>query len=219
MSQDLFSSQRPDIQEIYPEVYLLADFVDTQPLLQVIWEIAAQSPFRKMQTPMGHYTGIELTNCGPYGWVSDSKGYRYAAKDPLTGKPWPAMPQSFFQLAKDAAFKSGFKNFNSDACLINHYQIGDKLGSHQDKDEGEFDSPIVSVSIGLPATFQIFGKTRSGVEKELMLHGGDVLVWGGDSRLIYHGVKTIKADKQQPNLTERFNITFRKAVKEVKNKV
>ena len=208
---DLFDNLRPPIEEVYPNTFLLSGYADSAALLSEILRLASASPFRKMQTPMGHYTGIELTNCGAYGWVSDARGYRYEAIDPITNKPWPEMPTQFHQLAEDAAALAGFEKFDSNACLINHYQIGDKLGSHQDKDEGEFDSPIVSISIGLPATFQIFGKTRSGVEKEVELKDGDVMVWGGTSRLIYHGVKTIKQDKLNPQSTDRYNITFRKA--------
>ena len=208
---DLFSNLRPDIEEIYPQVYLLSRFASSAILMRKIKQICKQSPFRRMQTPMGHYTRIEMTNCGEFGWYSSLEGYRYTQVDPLTGSPWPRMPIEFSSLASDAAKNSGFSQFKSNACLINHYEPGDKLGSHQDKDEGNFESPIVSVSIGLPATFQIFGKTRSGIEKEVILYDGDVLVWGGSSRLIYHGVKTIKTDPNSPSLHERFNVTFRYA--------
>jgi len=208
---DLFSSTRPEVEEIYPEVFLLVGFAPTDKLLKQIRQVSLKSPFRKMQTPMGHYTGIEMTNCGDYGWVSDNLGYRYSQTDPLSNNPWPNMPIAFNSLASDAAQIAGFPNFKTNACLINHYLIGDKLGSHQDKDEGEFDSPIVSISLGLPAVFQIFGESRSGVEKEVMLYDGDVLVWGGHSRLIYHGVKPIKADTNAPRMKDRFNITFRYA--------
>lgn len=208
---DLFDNLRPPIEEIYPSTFLLSGYANTSALQTEILRLSNISPFRKMQTPMGHYTGIELTNCGPFGWVSDSRGYRYEPIDPITNQPWPAMPPQFSQIARDAAALAGFDKFDSNACLINHYQIGDKLGSHQDKDEGEFDSPIVSISIGLPATFQIFGKTRSGIEIEVELKDGDVMVWGGASRLIYHGVKSIKQDKLNPKLKHRYNITFRKA--------
>lgn len=208
---DLFSEQRAALEEVYPQTYRLAAFVDTNPLLQKIQQLAAISPFRRMQTAMGHYTGIELTNCGQYGWVSDARGYRYSAFDPITARPWPPMPDEFLQLAQRAAHIAGFNRFESDACLINHYRIGDKLGSHQDKDEGEFDSPIVSVSIGLPAIFQIYGQKRSGVEKSVELLNGDVMVWGGQSRLIYHGVRAIKANPLQPAQTDRYNLTFRRA--------
>lgn len=206
---DLFTSSRAEIEEIYPEVFLLPSFADSKKLQTLIKQIVRVSPFRKMQTPMGHYTSVEMTNCGTMGWTSDSNGYRYLSQDPLTKKDWPAMPSYFRKLSSDAASRCGFSQFQSNACLINHYQIGNKLGSHQDKDEGDFDSPIVSVSVGLPAIFQIYGNKRSGIEKQVKLYDGDVLVWGGQSRMIYHGVKTIQIDPNLPLVKDRFNITFR----------
>lgn len=206
---DLFSHQRPAINEVYPDTFLLAGFVDTAPLEKQIALLLKQSPCRKMQTPSGHYTNVALSNCGKLGWVASKSGYRYTNTDPLSDKPWPAMPESFSLLAQRAALCAGFESFIPDACLINHYQIGDKLGSHQDKDESDYSAPIVSVSIGLSAVFQVFGQTRSGVEANLALHDGDVMVWGRGSRLIYHGVKTLKADPLRPNLNSRFNLTFR----------
>jgi len=160
---------------------------------------------------MGHYTGIPLTNCGQLGWYSDEQGYRYVARDPINGLPWPAIPDIFTKLAQNAAQTLGYQNFTPDACLINQYQIGSKLSAHQDKNERDFNWPIVSVSIGLPCVFQIFGMQRSGKPINLPLLDGDVMVWGGQSRLIYHGVKPIKLDRQNPHLSERINITFRKA--------
>ena len=208
---DLFSQFRPEFEEIYPEVYLLTNFVRTQPLIELVEQVTQQAPFRKMMTPMGHYTGIALSNCGELGWTSDAKGYRYSAVDPLTDKPWPKMPSAFAKLANAAAQKAGFSNFESDACLINEYPVGSSLGAHQDKNEADFSQPIVSVSIGLPATFQIFGMTRSGKATNLKLLDGDVLVWGGKSRLIYHGVRRIQLDPQRPQLKRRLNITLRRA--------
>lgn len=208
---DLFTELRPIKQEIYPEVFVLANFVETLPLIHKIQLIIQQAPFRKMMTPMGHYTGIPLTNCGEYGWISDISGYRYSKKDPITNNPWPEIPDTFIQLATNAANTVGYSNFIPDACLINQYEIGSKLGTHQDKNEADFSWPIVSVSLGLSATFQIFGEQRSGKPIEYQVQDGDVMVWGGKSRLIYHGVKTVKQDNQQPQKTQRFNLTFRKA--------
>ncbi len=208
---DLFSAARPAIEEVYPSVFLMAGFADSQLLLSRIKQIIKSAPFRKMQTPAGHYTNVEMTSCGDFGWISDATGYRYSPRDPLSGAPWPNMPRAFSSLAQSAAETCGFPRFHSNACLINHYRVGDKLGSHQDKDEGDFNSPIVSISIGLPAIFQIFGNKRSGIEKQLTLYDGDVMVWGKESRLIYHGVRPIKAAPNQPALTDRYNITFRYA--------
>lgn len=208
---DLFSNARPKKQEIYPDVFVLANFTDTTHLLEDTNRIIKLSPLRKMMTPMGHYTGIAVTNCGEYGWTSDENGYYYSKTDPLTGQAWQSMPDSFKSLAKSAATEAGYQNFEPDACLINQYLIGTKLGSHQDKNENDFSQPIVSVSIGLSATFQIFGDQRSGKVLDYQLHDGDVMVWGKTARLAFHGIKTIRADKLAPNKTQRINLTFRKS--------
>lgn len=208
---DLFSQHRPPVEEIYPQVFVLANFASSTALLPVVDQIARQAPFRYMMTPMGHYTGIELTNCGDLGWHSDKQGYRYLSQDPATGLAWPKIPEAFFELGQSAASEAGYHNFEPDACLINRYKIGDKLGAHQDKNEKDFNWPIVSVSLGLTAEFQIFGNSRSGKLLDYQLFDGDVMVWGGNSRLIYHGVKTVKADRQNPQLNFRINITLRKA--------
>jgi len=208
---DLFSNNRDKKEEIYPDVFVLANYVDTTPLLKRVDQIIALSPLRKMITPMGFYTGIAVTNCGEYGWTSDEKGYQYSKLDPLTSQPWQPIPGSFIQLAKSAALAAGFQNFEPDTCLINQYLIGTKLGSHQDKNENDFSQPIVSVSIGLSATFQIFGGKRSGKAINYKLHDGDVMVWGKSARLAYHGVKALKTDPLNPALQRRINITFRKS--------
>ena len=208
---DLFSNQRPLIEEIYPDVFVLARFVETTLLFSEINKIYKQAPFRKMMTPNGHDTNIPLTNCGEYGWTSDKRGYRYSKFDPLSNQAWPAIPPAFAKLASDATMKVGFEDFIPDACLINQYALGRKLGSHQDKNESDFTQPIVSISIGLSAVFQIFGETRSGVKCEYELQDGDVMVWGNSARLVYHGIKTVKADPLKPNLKHRYNITLRKS--------
>lgn len=208
---DLFTNSRPAIDEIYPDVFVLTNFVETHALFQAINRINQQSPFRKMMTPNGHETNIPFTNCGEYGWTSDKSGYRYSKINPHTNSAWPEMPSQFETFASSAAMKVGFEHFIPDACLINQYVIGTKLGSHQDKNEMDFTQPIVSVSIGLPAVFQIFGNKRSGVLAEYRLQDGDVMVWGRTARLIYHGIKTVKADPLKPEMKHRYNITFRKS--------
>lgn len=208
---DLFSNTRPAIEELYPDMFLLANFVETKPLITEVEKLTRLSPFRKMMTPNGHKTGIAFSNCGQYGWVSDIHGYRYSPVDPDSGNPWQPIPRLLMALATNAANKAGYKNFKPDACLMNHYPIGSRLNSHQDKNESDFNWPIVSVSIGLAATFQVFGQQRSGRPLNIPVYDGDVLVWGGRSRLAYHGINTIKPDPHSPNLTQRINITFRKA--------
>ncbi len=208
---DLFSNTRPEIEEVYPDVYLLAHFAETRQLIQAVEKVTTVSPFRKMMTPNGHQTNIPFSNCGQLGWTSDINGYRYSKTDPLTNTRWPSLPAVFSTVANKAAYLAGFKGFKPDACLINQYKIGSRLNAHQDKNERDFRWPIVSISAGLPAVFQIFGEHRDGKATNIRLYDGDVMVWGGRSRLIYHGVRTITPDHQFPQSNQRINITLRKA--------
>jgi alkylated DNA repair protein (DNA oxidative demethylase) len=174
-------------------------------------EIVCEAPFRRMMTPGGHQMSVAMTNCGDAGWVTDQRGYRYDGADPDSGKPWPAMPDSFRALALRAAEEGGFAGFTSDACLINRYAAGAKMSLHQDKDEEDFAAPIVSVSLGLPAIFMFGGPKRSDKTQRYRLQHGDVVVWGGPSRLFFHGVAPL-ADGEHPLLgRQRINLTFRKA--------
>lgn len=180
-------------------------------LIDAVYAIATAAPFRRLTTPGGHVMSVAMTNCGRLGWVSDRTGYRYEALDPTTGRPWPALPQAFRRLAAEAATAAGFAAFVPDACLINRYEPGAKLSLHQDRDELDFTAPIVSVSLGLPATFLFGGLQRGDRPRRIRLASGDVAVWGGPARLAYHGVAPL-ADGDHP-LTGRcrINLTFRKA--------
>ncbi|MBA4109386.1 MAG: DNA oxidative demethylase AlkB [Leptothrix sp. (in: Bacteria)] len=196
--------------ELVEGFFLLPAFIDkTAPLLAQIELVAAQAAFRHMQVGGGKRMSVAMTNCGPWGWTSSSAGYQYSRTDPLTQRPWPAMPDSFMSLAQQAAAAAGFDHFEPDACLINRYGSGAALGVHQDRDEQDMDQPIVSVSIGATASFQLGGLKRSEPLRTLPLHDGDVLVWGGPSRLRFHGVKALKPTAGGPDI--RHNLTFRKA--------
>jgi alkylated DNA repair protein (DNA oxidative demethylase) len=173
--------------------------------------IAQQAPFRHMVTPGGHQMSVAMTNCGCYGWVTDRTGYRYDADDPESGKPWPAMPTSFCQLARQAAREAGFDQFSPDACLVNRYEPGAKMSLHQDKDEDDFGAPIVSVSLGLPAVFLFGGLKRSDKPQRFRLAHGDVVVWGGPARLNFHGVAPLADGEHGLMGRQRINLTFRKA--------
>ena len=173
--------------------------------------VLSQSSLRQMVTPGGFTMSVAMTNCGDLGWVSDKKGYRYNALDPSTGEPWQAMPASFLQLANNAAAEAGYANFVPDACLINQYKIGARMGLHQDKDEQDFSQPIVSVSLGVPATFLFGGLKRSDKPSKMLLQHGDIIVWGGKSRLNYHGIMPLPANIHAVFGAYRFNLTFRKA--------
>jgi len=180
-------------------------------LLRALDEITAQAPFRHMSTPGGFEMSVAMTNCGNCGWITDRSGYRYGADDPVSGKPWPAMPPVFRGLAGQAAAQGGFAGFAPDACLINRYQPGARMSLHQDRDETDFSAPIVSVSLGLPATFLFGGLKRSDKPARYRLEHGDVVVWGGPSRLFFHGVAPL-ADGEHALLgRKRINLTFRKA--------
>ncbi len=173
--------------------------------------IAAAAPFRNMQTPGGFTMSVAMTNCGRFGWVSSERGYRYAERDPVTGAPWPKMPRPVSDLARDAAAAAGFERFEPDACLVNRYEPGARLTLHQDKDERDFREPIVSVSLGVPAVFLFGGLKRKDRPARLELSHGDVVVWGGPSRLRYHGVAPLKP-AQHPFAGEaRINLTLRRA--------
>jgi len=180
-------------------------------LLSALREIVAQAPFRHMFTPGGHQMSVAMTNCGSVGWVTDRSGYRYDGVDPDTAKPWPAMPPAFRELALRAAAAGGFDGFAPDACLINRYEPSARMSLHQDRDENDFGAPIVSVSLGLPAIFLFGGIKRSNKPRRFRLEHGDVVVWGGATRLAFHGVDTL-ADGLHP-LTgrRRFNLTLRRA--------
>ena len=180
-------------------------------LLAALGEIVAQAPFRRMITPGGFEMSVAMTNCGALGWVTDRTGYRYDSIDPESGKTWPAMPGSFLQLATSAAAEAGFDKFIPDACLINRYETGAKLSLHQDKDEQDFSQPIVSVSLGIPATFLFGGMQRSDKTTRIAVEHGDVIVWGGPARLRYHGVMPLKEDSHPLLGKYRVNLTFRKA--------
>lgn len=203
----------PQKLEIIKDVYLLSGFVapfEVQ-LVADLNAVILAAPLRQMMTPSGFSMSVTTTSCGELGWVSDKKGYRYSPVDPVSNKPWPAMPSSFKQLAQNVAATAGFANFDPDACLINCYQPATKMGLHQDKDEQDFTQPIVSVSLGVPAMFQMGGFVRADKTLKFPLYHGDVLVWGGASRLRFHGVLPIKAANHPAFGTRRVNLTFRKA--------
>ena len=179
-------------------------------LIAELRKIVAQAPFRRMVTPGGHRMSVAMTNCGSAGWVTDASGYRYSPEDPETGLPWPAMPPLLRDLADGAADRAGFAGFSPDVCLVNRYVPGARMSLHQDKDELDFGAPIVSVSLGLSAIFLFGGLKRSDKPKRFRLEHGDVAVWGGPSRLFFHGVAPL-ADGEHPLIgRQRLNLTFRK---------
>jgi DNA oxidative demethylase len=196
-----------------PGAMLLRGFAlsEEAELVAALQHLAGQAPFRHMVTPGGFRMSVAMTNCGSLGWVSGRTGYRYEATDPESGLPWPAMPGSFLRLATGAAAATGFNGYVPDVCLINRYKPGAKLSLHQDKDEKDFDQPIVSVSLGIPAVFLFGGLRRADKVQRIELEHGDVVVWGGPARLRYHGIAPLKQAHHPLLGRYRVNLTFRKA--------
>lgn len=216
MTLDLFGGDDPAQHgrvTIGPQSLVLRGFAlpTVDALLAGVDDVTAQAPFRHMETPGGYTMSVALTNCGDLGWTTDARGYRYSRIDPVSGQPWPAMPQAFRQLAQDAAREAGFPDFAPDACLVNRYEPGSRLSLHQDRNERDFNAPIVSVSLGMPAMFLFGGDDRADRAARVPLFHGDVVVWGGVDRLRFHGVMPLK-DLPHPRLgSQRINFTIRKA--------
>ena len=203
----------PRSEAIAPGAVLLHGFARSRerPLLADLDQVVSAAPFRHMATPGGYRMSVAMTNCGSVGWVTDRRGYRYDRDDPASARPWPAMPPVFLDLARAAAAAAGFPGFVPDACLINRYAPGARLTLHQDKDERDLDAPIVSVSLGLPATFLFGGRKRNDPVRRVPLRHGDVAVWGGPARLAFHGTAPLE-DGLHPLLGRlRINLTFREA--------
>ncbi len=211
MIPDLFEDT-PEV-ELAPGAMLLCGFARPfeAALMDALHRVAQHAPFRHMRTPGGRPMSVAMTNCGEAGWISDRAGYRYSGQDPQNGRPWPAMPEAFFELAAKAAARAGFASFAPDACLVNRYEPGARLTLHQDRDERDFTAPIVSVSLGLPAVFLFGGERRAERPQRVALAHGDVVVWGGPSRLRYHGVLPLEEGRHPATGRHRINLTLRKA--------
>jgi alkylated DNA repair protein (DNA oxidative demethylase) len=212
---DLFASVpdvRPSQEEMAERAVLLRGFARPfeSDLVADLRDVVEQAPFRHMVTPGGHQMSVAMTNCGSVGWVTDRTGYRYDGVDPQSGKPWPAMPASFRALALQAAAQAGFDGFSPEACLINRYLPGARMSLHQDKDETDFAAPIVSVSLGLPAIFLFGGSKRSDRPRRFRVEHGDIAVWGGPTRLAFHGVAPLADGEHASMGRQRINLTFRK---------
>jgi len=213
MVADLFDglSTEPRREDIADGAMVLRGFAAEQAseLVRGVDDIARAAPFRHMVTPGGFSMSVAMTNCGQAGWVTDRSGYRYDARDPESGRPWPAMPAVFADLAVRAAAEAGFVGFRPESCLINRYEPGARMSLHQDRNERDFGQPIVSVSLGLPAVFLFGGLKRADRARRVPLRHGDVVVWGGSARLNFHGVAPL-ADDVHPLLgRSRINLTFR----------
>ena len=208
-----FNDQLTQIEQIESGAMILRGFAKpvANQLLEQSELISQQSPFRHMTTASSGKMSVAITNCGQCGWLSDQQGYRYEQIDPLTQHTWPQLPDSFLTLCQTATKAAGFAEFIPDACLLNKYEIGTKMGLHNDNDEQDLKSPIVSVSLGLDAVFLFGGKTRQSPTQAYLLSHGDVVVFGGQSRLNFHGISVIKPTSTAESAIDyRLNLTFRK---------
>nr|WP_034334013.1 DNA oxidative demethylase AlkB [Herbaspirillum sp. B39] len=216
MTGDLFAglARDPSVETITEGALLLRAFVNEEEaaaLMAAIDKVLAASPLRHMQTPGGFRMSVAMSNCGQFGWVTDRRGYRYQSLDPVAERDWPAIPEAFAVLAARASAAAGFAGFAPDACLINRYKPGARMSLHQDKNELDMDQPIVSVSLGLPATFLFGGMARTDKPQRMRLESGDVVVWGGPARLAFHGVDPLRDGEHPLTGRCRYNLTFRRA--------
>ena len=169
--------------------------------------LAAAPPYRPL-TPGGKAMSVRMTNLGPWGWITDARGYRYAAAHPLTGAPWPPIPTVLLDLWDRLAEAQG----PPDSCLVNLYDADARMGLHQDRDEEDFTYPVLSVSLGDTAVFRLGGARRGDPTRTLRLSSGDVCVLAGAARLRHHGVDRVLAGSSR--LIEgggRINLTLRRA--------
>lgn len=214
MTLDLFAADPPALDDeiLGPGAVVLRGFAGAREaaLGDGLAAVTAAAPFRHLVTPGGFRMSVAMTNCGELGWVSDRRGYRYDPVDPESGRRWPAMPEALRALARDAAARAGYPAFAPDACLVNRYAPGARLSLHQDRDEKDLRAPIVSVSLGLPAIFLWGGDARGDKARRVALQHGDVAVWGGPSRLRFHGVLALKDGEHPFAGALRINLTFRK---------
>lgn len=162
---------------------------DQRRAVAAVKAVAAEAPFFTPTMPRtGRPFSVRMTNCGRLGWVSDKDGgYRYQATHPLTGQPWPPIPEIVMDVWRAV---SGYPH-PPEACLVNSYAPGAKMGLHQDRDEEAFEAPVVSLSLGDTCLFRIGGATRGDPTRSFRLSSGDVVVLGGPSRLAFHGVDRI----------------------------
>ncbi|GGY24227.1 DNA oxidative demethylase AlkB [Paludibacterium paludis] len=213
MTEDLFGGPPGEAERIGAGSALLRGFAlpSAADLVAAVDAVISAAPFRRMSTPGGQAMSVTMSNAGALGWITDRRGYRYSPVDPQSGRPWPPLPGCVLSLGRAAAALAGYEDFVPDACLINRYEPGSRMSLHQDRDEKDFDAPIVSISLGLPAVFLFGGLSRSERTARVTLAHGDVLVWGGPDRLRFHGVMPLGAGEHPVTGACRINLTLRKA--------
>ena len=180
---------------------------EQQSLLEDIRAVVVQAPLYRPEMPRsGKPFSVRMTNCGELGWVADKGGYRYQDLHPVTGAPWPPIPERLLKLWDDLTGYPG----PPQACLVNFYDTGARMGLHQDRDESDFSAPVLSISLGDACLFRIGGTERRQPTRSFRLESGDVVILGGESRLAFHGVdriypttSTLLKDGGRINLTLR----------------
>jgi DNA oxidative demethylase len=207
---NLFSqlAAEPTHEEIYPGAVLMRGLALPQDaeFLAAIETILADAPLHHAKTPSGLPMGVMVSDCG----TPEAFRHRWDPQNPEVKRMWPPMPRVLLDFAIRCAVRSGFPLFRPDSCHINRYQAGTKLGLHQDRHECDMSQPIVSVSLGLECVFLLGGLQRTDPAKHILLEHGDVIVWGGVSRMRFHGVKPLKPGHHPLTGPYRFNLTFRK---------
>ena len=199
----------PTVEALGEQTFVLRGFARTRRVSSTPLPGSTERRRFDMQTPGGFTMSVALTNSAFR--LTSVAADRYAGIDPLTSQPWPQMPGVLQRLARAAAEAAGFSEFTPDACLVNRYAPGTRLTLHRDENERAFDAPIVSVSLGVPATFLFGGLERSDRAARIPLRHGDVAVWGGVDRLRYHGVLPLKEAVHPETGAHRFNLTLRRA--------
>jgi alkylated DNA repair protein (DNA oxidative demethylase) len=180
-------------------------------LLAAVHEVIAQAPLYAPRMPRsGQPMSVRMTNCGPLGWMTDAQGYRYQGTHPVTGAPWPSIPNILMEAWTEL---SGYPR-PPQACLVNFYGPGARMGLHQDRDEEDFDAPVVSLSLGDTCLFRIGGTTRQGPTRSFRLASGDAVVLGGEARLAFHGVdRVISGTSRLLGEGGRINLTLRRVTR------
>ena len=209
---NLFSqlAVEPTHEDLYPGAVLMRGLALGQDgeFIAAMERILAAAPLHPAMTPGGLPMGVMVSDCG----TPEAFRRRWDPLNPAVRQMWPPIPRVLAEFAVRCAVRAGFPQFRPDCCHVNRYQAGTKLGMHQDRHEVDFSQPIVSISLGLECVFLLGGLQRTDVAKRILLEHGDVVVWGGESRMRFHGVAPLKPGWHAMTGTYRYNLTFRKTV-------
>jgi len=207
---NLFSqlAAEPTHEEIFPGATLMRGLAQAQDgeFLEAMQGVLSAAPLHHATTPTGLPMGVMVSDCG----TPEAFRRRWDPANPAVRQMWPPMPRALLDFSLRCAVRAGFPLFRPDTCHVNRYQAGTKLGLHQDRHECDMSQPIVSVSFGLECVFLLGGLERTDSPKRILLEHGDVIVWGGPSRMRFHGVQPLKPGHHPLTGPYRYNLTFRK---------